>query len=242
MAEWTRWLRGLPCEVVYADTENRSIERFPEYDLGIAFLYGHRIPATEFNGKKVWVNFHSAPLPELRGMGVAYQAIMQRASHFGATIHYMDPNLDTGELIEVRRFPIQHHHTAGDLVRRSHRLLIHLFRKHLPAILKGRVPSKPQGPGTYYARAIFPAYVELDETQARLIRALTVHPVHHARVRIGGRSYRIVHEIEDGLRDTLRKRGWEGLADYPCLSTAQTPWGNVSFVDGVQSWINRRFS
>lgn len=189
-----RWLRDLPCEVVYADTENRRVEKFPEYDLGISFLYGYRIPAAELDGRKVWVNFHSAPLPELRGMGIAYHAIMQGTAQFGATIHYMDSGLDTGQLIEVRRFPIRPHHTAGDLVQRSHRLLIHLFRKHLPAILNGKVPSTPQGPGAYYGRTVLPVYVELEEPQERLIRALTVHPVHHARVRIGGRSYRIVPE------------------------------------------------
>jgi hypothetical protein len=30
------------------------------------------------------------------------------------------------------------------------------------------------------------------------------------------------------------------LADFPCLSTADTPWGKVTFVDGVQSWRNPR--
>ena len=39
-----RWLKQHPCDVVYADTENQRVEKFPDYDLGIAFLYGHRIP------------------------------------------------------------------------------------------------------------------------------------------------------------------------------------------------------
>jgi methionyl-tRNA formyltransferase len=190
-----RWLKREPCDVVYSDTENRRVEKFPDYDLGIAFLYGHRIPASEFDGRKLWVNFHSAPLPELRGREVAYHAIMQGASHFGATIHYMDATLDTGDLIEVQRFPIMPYHTAGDLVRRSHRLLIRLFRKHIPAILRSKVPSTPQEHGTYYSRTTISDYIELDARQELLIRALTVHPLHHARVRIGGRSFRIVPEM-----------------------------------------------
>jgi len=189
-----RWLKQHPCEVVYSDTENRRVETFPDYDLGIAFLYGHRIPPSEFGGRKVWVNFHSAPLPELRGSQVAYHAIMQHVPHFGASIHYMDPDLDTGELIEVLRFAIKPHHTAGDLVRRSHRLLLRLFRKHIPALLRGKVPSTPQGPGTYYSKSRLPVYVDLNEGQERLIRALTVHPLYNALVKVGGRSYRIIPE------------------------------------------------
>ncbi len=189
-----RWLKQHPCDVVYSDTENRRVEKFPDYDLGIAFLYGHRIPPSELDGSKLWINFHSAPLPEFRGRDGPYHAIMQRATHFGATIHYMDATFDTGELIEVQRFPIKPFHTAGDLVRRSHRLLIRLFRKHIPAILRAKVPCTPQGPGTYYSKSCLPVYIDLDERQELLIRALTVHPLYHARVRVGGRSYRIVPE------------------------------------------------
>lgn len=192
-----RWLKGQPCDVVYSDTDNGRVAKFPDYDLGIAFLYGHRIPASELAGSKVWVNFHSAPLPEFRGCNGAYHAIMQRAPCFGATIHYMDANFDTGEVIEVQRFPIKPYQTAGDLVRRSHRILIHLFRKHIPAILQAKIPSAPQGPGTYYSRSVLPTYVDLDERQELLIRALTVHPLYHARVRVGGCSYRIVPEPFD---------------------------------------------
>jgi len=190
-----RWLKRQSCDVVYSDTANGPVQRFPEYDLGIAFLYGHRIPASELSAGKVWINFHSAPLPEFRGRDGAYHAIMQRAPHYGASIHYMDATFDTGELIEVQRFPIQPYHTAGDLIRRSHRLLIRLFRKHIPAILRGKVPSTPQEPGSYYFRSKLPNYIDLDESQELLIRALTVHPLYHARVRVGGRSYRIVPDV-----------------------------------------------
>ena len=189
-----RWLEKQSCEVVYSDTENRPVEKFPEYDLGLSFLYGHRIPVSEFDDRKRWINFHSAPLPEFRGCNVAYHAIMQGATHFGATIHYMDAGLDTGPLIEVQRFPIKPHHTAGDLALRSHRLLLRLFRKHGPTLLQHDLPSAPQQGGTYYRRTTLPAYVELDPSQQLLLQALTVHPLFHAKVMAGGRSYKIIPE------------------------------------------------
>lgn len=151
-------------------------------------------PLLNSMGKKRWINFHSAPLPEFRGRDVAYQAIMQDAAHFGATIHYMDAGLDTGPLIEVQRFPIKAHFTAGDLALRSHRLLLRLFRKYVPALLQRDVPSTPQIGGVYYAKKGLPTYIELDRTQQLLLRALTVHPLFHAKVMAGGRSYRIIPE------------------------------------------------
>jgi methionyl-tRNA formyltransferase len=189
-----RWLQGQSCEVVYSDTENRPVEKFPDYDLGLAFLYGHRIPASEFDGRKRWINFHSAPLPEFGGRNIAFHAIMQGATHFGATIHYMDAGLDSGDLIEVRRFPIKPHYTAGDLALRSQRLLLHLFRKHVPALLQRDLPSTPQRGGTYYTRTELPTHIELDKAQQLLLRALTAHPLCHAKEMAGGRSFRIIPE------------------------------------------------
>jgi FkbM family methyltransferase len=48
--------------------------------------------------------------------------------------------------------------------------------------------------------------------------------------------------IEIGLRELLHSHGWRCLADYPAFSTSQTPWGDISFQDGVQSWVNPRLT
>ena len=45
-------------------------------------------------------------------------------------------------------------------------------------------------------------------------------------------------ETENELRQLLASRGWRCLADYPCFSLEQTPWGPIEFQDGVQSWVN----
>jgi FkbM family methyltransferase len=47
-------------------------------------------------------------------------------------------------------------------------------------------------------------------------------------------------EIEAGLRDVLSRHGWRSVADYPVFSTSETPWGTITFQDGVQSWVNPR--
>jgi FkbM family methyltransferase len=45
---------------------------------------------------------------------------------------------------------------------------------------------------------------------------------------------------ERRLRALFARLGWENLNDYRCGSEADTPWGRISFQDGVQTWLNPR--
>ena len=56
------------------------------------------------------------------------------------------------------------------------------------------------------------------------------------RVHIGTHSV----EIEAGLREQFAQHGWRCLADYSISSTSETPWGAITFENGVQSWVNPR--
>jgi FkbM family methyltransferase len=56
------------------------------------------------------------------------------------------------------------------------------------------------------------------------------------RLHIGTHS----KEIEAGLRQLLSAHGWQCHADYSLFSTSETPWGPISFENGVQSWVNPR--
>lgn len=44
--------------------------------------------------------------------------------------------------------------------------------------------------------------------------------------------------IEAQLRDVFGELGWNCRNDYPSLSTSETPFGEIAFQDGVQTWIN----
>jgi FkbM family methyltransferase len=48
-------------------------------------------------------------------------------------------------------------------------------------------------------------------------------------------------ENEAGLRAMFRGLGWTNLADYPRGETSRTPYGSITFPDGVQRWVNPRF-
>ena len=47
-------------------------------------------------------------------------------------------------------------------------------------------------------------------------------------------------DIEDGLRALFRAHGWRLVNDYPCHSRSSTPYGEIEFQDGVQTWVNPR--
>jgi FkbM family methyltransferase len=56
------------------------------------------------------------------------------------------------------------------------------------------------------------------------------------RVHIGTHG----EDVEADLRRTFSRLGWKNINDYACSSFAETPWGRMSFQDGVQTWVNVR--
>jgi len=194
------YLYSIPGEfqVVAAYTANDPIRSYPAYDLGVSFLYTHKIHAEHVTAHE-WVNFHPGPLPEMRGRNLAYHAIIEKRKEFGATIHYMDASFDTGDIIECRRFPILDADNAGDLVIKSRAVLADLFMEYMPRIIAGEdLPVIKQGEGNYYMRDYIGDEIELSDEQQLMIRAVTVPGKFYARALVGGVEYRIVPQVRNG--------------------------------------------
>src|SRR6195952_1424718 len=51
------------------------------------------------------INFHPGP-PDYPGWAPSHFALYQRATEFGATVHFMVEQVDAGPIIDVARFPI----------------------------------------------------------------------------------------------------------------------------------------
>ncbi len=181
------------CSPVINHSLKQKISKFPEYDIGISFLYTYKIPAEQLD--KTWINFHPAPLPEYGGRNVAYHAIMNESENFGATMHYMNEEFDRGDIIECQRFAIEKTDTAGDLVHKSYETLLTILRKHARNICDGKLPeSFAQDETTYYKKEPINDFVEIDETTKIKIRSLTVHPNYYAKINIDGKIYNITPE------------------------------------------------
>jgi len=52
------------------------------------------------------INIHPSLLPKYRGLSPQHQAIMHGDDESGVTVHYIDTDVDTGEIILQKKFPV----------------------------------------------------------------------------------------------------------------------------------------
>lgn len=152
-----------------------------DVDLVLSFLFWKRIrPPLIALGRGGCLNFHPAPLPDLRGLGGYNVAILEDRADWGVSCHFVDDGFDTGDLVEVERFPIDRQaETALSLDLKSQERLLGLFRRVLGQVLAGEaLPREPQGRGRYVDRAEFEALrvVRPGDALERKLRAFWYPP------------------------------------------------------------------
>lgn len=183
-------------------------------DAVLSFLFWKRLRAPLIElGAAGCLNFHPAPLPDMRGLGGYNVAILEDWPEWGVSAHYVDAGFDTGDLVRVDRFPIdRERETALSLDVRSQRRLLDVFRWTVDELAAGReLPRTPQSDGRYVDRAEFEALrrVRLDDPAdltARRIRAFWYPPHDGATLEIDGRTVTLLDrallaEIADAYRD-----------------------------------------
>jgi hypothetical protein len=80
--------------------------------------------------------------------------------------------------------------------------------------------------------------MDIQGTEAHVVRAsCDLLQERVKRVHIGTHG----DAVEASLREAFGAMGWMCLADYPNMRRSNTPYGPISFQDGVQSWLNPRF-
>lgn len=109
------------------------------------------------------VNLHGAPLPDMRGSMCDAMAIVEGRGTFGATLHWVDEGVDSGDVLAETRFPIAPADTVYDLFIRANDDGLTLIRTHLGSIVRGELAGVSQDrlarergvvPRTYYARRV----------------------------------------------------------------------------------------
>jgi len=199
---------GLPLvtdDELYADPPE-------DVDVVISFLFWKLIrePLVSL-GRIGCLNFHPAPLPDLRGLGGYNIAILEGMSEWGVSCHFVDEDFDTGDLVEVERFPIDpDSETAFSLDLESQERLLGLFQRVMARARAGEeLPRTPQGRGRYVDRA------ELEELRRvrpgddldRKLRAFWYPPYPGAVVELDGRELTLVDEqllaeVAEAYRDS----------------------------------------
>lgn len=90
------------------------------------------------------LNLHDALLPRYGGFAPLNWAIVNGETETGVTVHYVDEDLDLGDILLQRRVAIDPEDTATDLFRRTLPLFGTLAIEALELIRQGRARRSPQ--------------------------------------------------------------------------------------------------
>ena len=185
-----------------------------DVDLVVSFLFWNLIREPLLSlGSIGCLNFHPAPLPDFRGVGGYNVAILEGRDEWGVSCHFVDADLDTGDIVEVERFPIDPDSaTALSVDVDSQEHLYELFQNVMRRALAGEeLPRTPQGEGRYVSREDFEAMrlVRPGDDFDRKMRAFWYPPYPGAAVEVDGRRLTVV---DDGVLAELarlyREAGW----------------------------------
>lgn len=145
--------------------------------------------------KKAAINFHPGP-PEYPGIGCTNFAIYNEEKIFGVTCHHMNPKVDSGDIIAVRRFPLLETDTVYSLTQRCYSYILTLFYEIVNDIIQGDKLPKSQEKWTRepYKRYELNALCKItqdmtDDEIKRRIRAVKFPGAPGAYIEINGMKF-----------------------------------------------------
>lgn len=148
-------------------------------------------------------NLHPSYLPFNRGMHPASWAIVE-GTPYGATLHWVDETIDTGDIVLQREIVVRPSDTAHVLYRKALEVELEILAEAIPLFLERRIPRRPQPKhGTFHRRVEIEALKRLEPGETTTVgalidrlRALTTNRLQDAAyVEYEGVRYRIRVEI-----------------------------------------------
>ncbi len=149
---------GLPPEAVIEAPALRTPEGLDQIgalgvELGASLFFGD-ILHEAFIGlfPQGVVNIHPAMLPYNRGCYPNVWSIVDETPA-GVTLHYVDPGIDTGDIISQQHVRVDPWDTGQSLYTRLETACLDLLREAMPAVLAGEAPRvrQPRG-GTFHLK------------------------------------------------------------------------------------------
>jgi methionyl-tRNA formyltransferase len=182
-----------------------SVVESVEPDYLVACGYRHIVPESILDvPTEGCLNVHPAYLPYNRGANPNVWSIVEDTPA-GATVHYMDPGLDTGDIVAQERVETSFADTGKSLHERLEDIQVELFREVWPEVVAGTATAVAQDrdAGTYHRTDDFEELCRLDP-DARVqvkefldhLRALTFPPYRNARIEVEGETYHVEVSIE----------------------------------------------
>ncbi len=212
---------GVPPSRVFDGSDLRSPAtaeaiRALEPEIGVSALFDYILePAFIGLVPRGIVNIHPAYLPYNRGQYPNVWSIVE-GTPAGASLHFIDAGVDTGDLIARREVPVEPLDTGESLYRKLERACVELFREHWPALREGRsrTERQPREEGTCHRTRDVDRIdeIDLDRTyRARelidVLRARTFPPYPGAFFRHRGRRIYLRLELLEEEDLAARARG-----------------------------------
>lgn len=173
-----------------------------EIDLVVSYLFWKKIKEPLISGPKYGcINFHPAILPDWRGTAGYNIAILNKLKEWGATAHYVDSEIDTGDIIRTFKFNFDYRiETAASLEKKTQEIQVELFKSVLLDVMsKGRLESIKQenNQGIYISRyemeEMKKINIENDDIDLK-IRAFWFPPYNGAYIEVKGKKYTLIND------------------------------------------------
>ena len=124
--DWVAWDYGTP--------RTRTFDNWRGCDILLSFKADFIIPDRMLSQvREAAINFHPS-IPQYRGIGGYRYALDSGREDFGATCHFVTPELDAGPIIEVSRFPIRDGMTEQELQEQTAETALEQFCRIVTAL------------------------------------------------------------------------------------------------------------
>lgn len=165
-------------------------------ELIVAVAYGKLLPQSVLDiPPKGCVNIHGSILPALRGSGPVQWSILNHLDETGVTAMYMAAEMDAGDIIAVKKTPIDPMETSGELMDRLAVLGAELLSETVAAIAAGTARRTKQNEAeATYAPMLTKELCPVDFTKTRReiidqVRGLQPWPT--ATAELGGTKFKL---------------------------------------------------
>jgi len=167
--------KKIPVYCVANHNDNTCRELLAAEKPDVLALGGTRIikPPILETPRRATVNAHPGLLPLLRGSASVGWALYKDFPQ-GATAHFIDPGIDTGDIIVKRQLPVYHHDTYESINARIAILSGELMAESLTFLANGEAPREPQDRNVGETFKIIPEDL-LEEGKQRLAEGRYSH-------------------------------------------------------------------
>lgn len=181
---------GIPYYIDPPFNEKKFLDEIRSYgsERGVCFSFPKRIPGPFLELFRFGIiNFHPAKLPDYRGCFPTIWPILNGDQSASYTMHVMDEQFDTGDIIAATSLPVMSDDTGFSLYERLVDVIPALLQEFLPALHTSVICGTPQlhEKGNYYSRSL-PNQGLIDWAWSkqyiiRFVRALS-HPFHKGAI------------------------------------------------------------